>query len=46
MQTLNQTNNHCGEVELSWKAKLSIYQSVYVPTLIYGRELWALTKRI
>ena len=26
--------------ELSQKAKLSIYQSVYVPTLTYGHELW------
>ncbi|KAK3534999.1 hypothetical protein QTP70_001957 [Hemibagrus guttatus] len=26
--------------ELSRKAKLSIYQSIYVPTLTYGYELW------
>ncbi|KAK3517349.1 hypothetical protein QTP70_004706 [Hemibagrus guttatus] len=26
--------------ELSRKAKLSIYQSIYVPTLTYGHELW------
>ncbi|KAK3520782.1 hypothetical protein QTP70_032353 [Hemibagrus guttatus] len=26
--------------ELSQKAKLSIYQSIYVPTLTYGHELW------
>ncbi|KAK3554499.1 hypothetical protein QTP70_024405, partial [Hemibagrus guttatus] len=32
--------------ELSRKAKLSIYQSVYVPTLTYGHELWVMTKRI
>ncbi|KAK3522059.1 hypothetical protein QTP70_022619, partial [Hemibagrus guttatus] len=32
--------------ELSWKAKLSIYQSIYVPTLTYGHELWVMTKRI
>ena len=25
--------------ELSWKAKLSIYQSFYVPTFTYGQEL-------
>ncbi|KAK3542298.1 hypothetical protein QTP86_021960, partial [Hemibagrus guttatus] len=31
--------------ELSWKAKLSIYQSIYVPTLTYGHELWVITKR-
>lgn len=28
---------------LSWKAKLSIYWSIYVPT--YGHELWIVTKR-
>ncbi|KAK3569663.1 hypothetical protein QTP86_002629 [Hemibagrus guttatus] len=32
--------------ELSWKAKLLIYQSIYVPTLTYGHELWVMTKRI
>ncbi|KAK3564905.1 hypothetical protein QTP86_030846, partial [Hemibagrus guttatus] len=32
--------------ELSWKAKLSIYQSIYVPTLTYGHELWVMTKRV
>ncbi|KAK3516227.1 hypothetical protein QTP70_006372 [Hemibagrus guttatus] len=32
--------------ELSRKAKLSIYQSIYVPTLTYGHELWVMTKRI
>ncbi|KAK3556221.1 hypothetical protein QTP70_006736 [Hemibagrus guttatus] len=32
--------------ELSRKAKLSIYQSIYVPTLTYGHELWAITKRV
>ncbi|KAK3567045.1 hypothetical protein QTP86_009013 [Hemibagrus guttatus] len=31
--------------ELSRKAKLSIYQSIYVPTLIYGHELWVMTER-
>ncbi|KAK3512666.1 hypothetical protein QTP70_020883 [Hemibagrus guttatus] len=31
--------------ELSRKAKLSIYQSIYVPTLTYGHELWVKTKR-
>ncbi len=30
--------------ELSWKAKLSIYQSIYVPALIYGHELWVVTE--
>ena len=31
--------------ELNQKAKLSIYRSIYVPTLTYGRELWVVTKR-
>jgi len=32
--------------ELSRKAKLSIYRSVYVPTLTYGHELWVVTERM
>ena len=32
--------------ELSQKAKLSIYRSIYVPTPNYGHELWVMTKRI
>ncbi|KAK3513744.1 hypothetical protein QTP70_028732 [Hemibagrus guttatus] len=32
--------------ELSRKAKLSIYQSIYVPTLTYGHELWVMTEMI
>jgi len=31
--------------ELSRKAKLSIYWSVYVPILTYGHELWVVTER-
>ncbi|KAI3364615.1 hypothetical protein L3Q82_011394 [Scortum barcoo] len=31
--------------ELSRKAKLSIYRSIYVPTLTYGHELWVMTDR-
>ncbi len=31
--------------ELSGKAKLSIYQSIYVPNLTYGHELWVMTER-
>jgi len=31
--------------ELSRKAKLSIYWSVYVPILTYGHDLWVVTKR-
>ncbi|TWW73424.1 hypothetical protein D4764_15G0008180 [Takifugu flavidus] len=26
--------------ELSWKAKLSIYRSIYVPILTYGHQRW------
>ncbi|KAK3544200.1 hypothetical protein QTP86_008347 [Hemibagrus guttatus] len=32
--------------ELSRKAKLSIYQSIYVPTLTYSHELWVMTERV
>ena len=32
--------------ELSRKAKLSIYRSVYVPILTYGHELWVMTERM
>ncbi|KAK3522454.1 hypothetical protein QTP86_011000 [Hemibagrus guttatus] len=32
--------------ELSRKAKLLIHQSIYVPTLTYGHELWVMTERI
>ncbi|KAK3511556.1 hypothetical protein QTP70_009656 [Hemibagrus guttatus] len=32
--------------KLSWKAKLSIYQSIYVPTLTYGHELCVMTERV
>ncbi|KAM4551690.1 putative transposon-derived protein F52C9.6 isoform 1-T3 [Odontesthes bonariensis] len=31
--------------ELSQKAKLSIYRSIYVPILTYGHELWVVTER-
>jgi len=30
--------------ELSRKAKLSIYRSIYVPTLTYGHKLWVVTE--
>ncbi len=32
--------------ELSWKAKLSIYYSVFVPSLTYGHEGWVMTERM
>ncbi|KAK3517069.1 hypothetical protein QTP86_004180, partial [Hemibagrus guttatus] len=32
--------------ELSRKAKLSIYQSIYAPTLTHGHELWVMTERV
>lgn len=31
--------------ELSHKAKLAIYRSVYVPIFTYGRELWVVNER-
>ncbi|KAK0145481.1 putative uncharacterized transposon-derived protein F52C9.6 [Merluccius polli] len=31
--------------ELSRKAKLSIYQSIFIPALTYGHELWVVTER-
>ncbi|TWW54789.1 hypothetical protein D4764_0289820 [Takifugu flavidus] len=31
--------------ELSQKAKLSIYRSIFVPILTYGHELWVMTRR-
>ena len=35
-----------GKKELSHKAKLSVYQSVYMPTLTCGPELWVTTERM
>ncbi|XP_065817852.1 uncharacterized protein [Labrus bergylta] len=32
--------------ELSLKAKLSIYRSIYITTLTYGHELWVVTERM
>ena len=32
--------------ELTQKAKLSIYRSIYVPTLTYGHKLWIVTERM
>ena len=31
--------------ELSRKAKLLFYRSIYIPTLTYGYELWVVTER-
>ena len=44
MQTLMQSV--VVKKELSRKAKLSIYRSIYIPTLTYGHELWVVTKRM
>lgn len=44
MQTLYQTI--VVKSELSQKAKLSIYQSFYVPTLTYGHKLWVVTNNM
>ena len=30
---------------MSWKAELSIYWSIIVPTLTYGHEIWVVTER-
>lgn len=30
---------------LSQKVKLSIYWSIYIPIVTYGRKLWAVTER-
>ena len=35
-----------GKRKLNQKANLSIYRSIYVPTLIYGHELWVMTERM
>ena len=32
--------------ELSRKAKLSIYSSIFVPILTYGHEGWVMTERM
>ena len=32
--------------DLSQKAKLSFYWSIYVPSLTYDHELWVMTERI
>lgn len=32
--------------ELSQKVRLSIYQSIYIPTLTYGHELWGVNERM
>lgn len=34
------------KAELSVQAKLSVFNSVYVPTLTYGHEIWVVTERI
>ena len=33
------------KTELSRRAKLSIYRSIFVPTLTYGHEGWVMTER-
>ena len=43
MQTLH--GSVVGKRELSGKAKLLIYQSIFVPALTYGHELWVVTER-
>lgn len=38
--------NDVVKTELSLKAKLSVYQSIYVQSLTYGHEIWVLTERM
>ena len=33
------------KIELSQKAKLSVYRAISVPTLTYGHEGWVMTER-
>ena len=44
MQSLNRTV--VTKRELSQKAKLSVYRAIFVPTLIYGHEVWVMTESI
>ena len=32
--------------ELSTKAKLSVFRSVFVPILTYGNEYWVMTRKV
>ena len=32
--------------ELSRKAKLSVFKSIFVPILTYGQESWVMTERV
>ncbi|GAB0098908.1 hypothetical protein DMENIID0001_147150 [Sergentomyia squamirostris] len=34
------------KAELGRKAKMSVYQAVYVPVLTYGHDIWVMTERI
>jgi exonuclease III len=34
------------KAELSREAKISVFKSIYVPTLTYGHELWVMTERM
>ncbi len=34
------------KAELSRKAKISVFQSVFAPTLTYGHEIWVMTEKI
>lgn len=35
-----------GKRELSPKAKLPIFQSIYIPTFIFGHKLWVVSERM
>ena len=34
------------KMELRQNVRLSIYKSIFVPTLIYGHEIWVVTERM
>ena len=44
VQTLYRSS--VGKTELSQKARLSVYRSIFVPTLTYGHELWVVTEKM
>lgn len=44
--TVLQYQTIVGNRELSQKEKLTIHQSIYVPTLTYCLELWVVTERM